>query len=133
MFNVFSESRVKVLGFGAIAVFVATWGMDIFSLVDPCPYCRTQRTVIGLLGVLMIISSLHWAILHLGNIFAFYGAHVAALQHFMNWDAFDDGNFEMLYQPLYKNDFYLSAAALVIILTQLVLINRQWLKKVVSD
>ncbi|EGR0589990.1 disulfide bond formation protein B [Vibrio diabolicus] len=129
MFNMFNESRIRLLGFGAIAVFLVTWGMDFFSVVDPCPYCRTQRSVIGLLGLLMIFRSPHWTMLHLGNIFAFYGAHVAALQHFMNWDAFDDGNFEMLYQPIYKNDFYLSAAALIIILTQFVLINRHWLKK----
>ncbi|MGR2770457.1 disulfide bond formation protein B [Photobacterium ganghwense] len=129
MFNVLNDSRIRLLGFGAIAVFLVTWGMDIFSVVDPCPYCRTQRSVIGLLGLLMIFRSPHWTMLHLGNIFAFYGAHVAALQHFMNWDAFDDGNFEMLYQPIYKNDFYLSAAALIIILTQFVLINRHWIKK----
>lgn len=128
MFSVLNESRVRLLGFGAIAVFLVTWGMDIFSVVDPCPYCRTQRSVIGLLGLLMILRNPHWTMLHLGNIFAFYGAHVAALQHFMNWDAFDDGNFEMLYQPLYKNDFYLSAAALIIILTQVVLVNRHWIK-----
>ncbi|UXH99927.1 disulfide bond formation protein B [Photobacterium sp. TY1-4] len=120
-----NEGRIRLLGFGAMAVFLVTWGMDIFSVVDPCPYCRTQRSVIGLLGLLMIFRNPHWSLLHLGNIFAFYGAHVAALQHFMNWDAFDDGNFEMLYQPIYKNDFYLSAAALIIILTQFVIINQR--------
>ena len=44
----------RLLGVFAIFLCVATWALDLAELVHPCVYCRTQRTAIGLVGILML-------------------------------------------------------------------------------
>ena len=50
----FWTQRLRLLGFIAIAISIVTWTMELTGMVYVCPYCRTQRTVIGLIGLLMI-------------------------------------------------------------------------------
>lgn len=37
-----------------ILLSLFTWAMDFYSIVLPCPYCRVERAIIGLLGVMLL-------------------------------------------------------------------------------
>jgi hypothetical protein len=65
----------------AVLVYIVTWWIDLSELVHECVYCRTQRTAIGLVGVIMMLPDprrcwLRYPALCIG----FLGAHVAAAQ-----------------------------------------------------
>ena len=40
-----------------MAACLITWWMDLSGVVSVCPYCRVQRTAIGLVGLFLIIDS----------------------------------------------------------------------------
>lgn len=46
-----------VIGALFIIVSAVTWHMDLTGMVPPCEYCQTQRTLIGILGLTLIIDS----------------------------------------------------------------------------
>ena len=74
---------IRILGYLAIAIAIITWVIDYSGMVEACPYCRSERTIIGLLGVLMILPfSQHWVVKWLGATFGFLGAHIASAQLF---------------------------------------------------
>ncbi|REL36056.1 hypothetical protein [Thalassotalea euphylliae] len=112
------------LGLFALIVSVLAWSVELSGLVYICPYCRVQRTVIGLLGVvLMSPLTKHW----LGQFFAivigFFGAVVAANQHFMGWKKISAGSFSFK-ENLAIDPFILSGLAMIFILFQLFIISR---------
>ena len=64
--------RYRVLvGLAAIVLSGVTWGVDLAENVYQCPYCRVQRSVIGLLGLILLLP---WY----GHWLARYGAAVLA-------------------------------------------------------
>lgn len=76
--------NLRPIGFAAIAVCIVTWGVDLAGLVHECVYCRTQRTAIGLVGVLMILPDpRRWWIRYAAVTICFLGASVAADQVFL--------------------------------------------------
>ena len=48
----FWQRHQRALGFIAIIIGAGAWGMEFAGTVYICPYCRVQRTVILLLGVI---------------------------------------------------------------------------------
>ena len=111
-----------MLGLITIAIGAGAWGMEFAGTVYICPYCRVQRTVILLLGLLMIIPFSHyWITKYIASIIGFMGAVVAVNQNFMGWVKISKGEFAFNAQ-LYVDPFLLSGGALFIIIGQLWLI-----------
>ena len=96
--------------------------MESAVTVYICPYCRVQRTVILLLGVIMVLPfSKHWITRYLSSVMGFMGAVVAVNQNFMGWVKISKG--ELVFNELlYIDPFLLSAGSLFIIIGQLWLI-----------
>ncbi|RSY88172.1 hypothetical protein DAH66_06055 [Sphingomonas koreensis] len=112
------------VGLAAIALAAATWAIDLTGLVYACPYCRVQRTVIGLLGLLLLLPDpAHWLVRYLSAVFAVFGLSVGATQHFRGWAKIFKGEFSWGEQ-WYVNAWALSGFALFIITGLLLLIWR---------
>ena len=96
--------------------------MEFAGTVYICPYCRVQRTLIVLLGLMMILSFSHyWITKYIASVIGFMGAVVAVNQNFMGWVKISKGEFTFNEQ-LYVDPFLLSGGALFIIIGQLWLI-----------
>lgn len=114
----FFVKHLQIIGLITILISIVAWITDWTGLVYVCPYCRVQRTVIGILGVLLLAKPLHrWFTLYLGSVFAFLGAHVAAAQHFRGWAKISSGKFEFN-ENIFVDSFLLSGCALLIITAQ---------------
>ena len=118
----FWQRHQPALGLIAIIIGAGAWGMEFAGTVYICPYCRVQRTVILLLGVIMVLPfSKHWISRYIASIMGFMGAVVAVNQNFMGWVKISKGEFAFNEQ-LYIDPFLLSAGSLFIIIGQLWLI-----------
>ena len=118
-------SRKRIIGLTAIAVAIVTWAVDLQGLVYNCPYCRVQRSVIGLLGLLMLAAPLrHWLTRYAAAILAVFGLSVGSYQHFAGWAAIMMGEFSWG-EPWYINEWILSGSALFII-TGMTLLIWSW-------
>jgi hypothetical protein len=114
--------NIRVLGFIAIAICIATWWMDYAGIVYICPYCRTQRSVIGLLGLLMVMPHPHhWLSRYLGSVFAVLGLVTAVMHFFSSLKEVFVGEFSWD-DPWYLDSFLLSGCALFIITAQILLL-----------
>ncbi len=118
----FWQRHQRALGLIAIIIGAGAWGMEFAGTVYICPYCRVQRTVILLLGVIMVLPfSKHWISRYAASVMGFMGAVVAVNQNFMGWVKISKGEFAFNEQ-LYIDPFLLSAGSLFIIIGQLWLI-----------
>ena len=116
------QRQLRVLGFIAIIIGAGAWGMEFAGTVYICPYCRVQRTVIMLLGVIMVLPfSKHWISRYVASVMGFMGAVVAVNQNFMGWVKISKGEFAFN-EHIYVDPFLLSGGALFIITGQLWLI-----------
>ena len=116
------QRHQRALGLIAIIIGAGAWGMEFAGTVYICPYCRVQRTVILLLGVIMVLPfSKHWISRYAASVMGFMGAVVAVNQNFMGWVKISKGEFAFNEQ-LYIDPFPLSAGSLFIIIGQLWLI-----------
>lgn len=80
----FLSSNLRLLGALAIAIAAVTWWMDIAGLVHECVYCRTQRTAIGIAGLLMVLPDPRaWWVRYPAAAVCFLGASVAVDQIFL--------------------------------------------------
>ena len=114
----FYLQRIHILGVIFLMISLIAWASDWSGLVYACPYCRLQRTVIGLLGLLMIFKNLHnMFTIYIASVIGFMGAHVAAAQNFMGWIKINKGTF-VFKDELYIDPFLLSGAALFAIIAQ---------------
>lgn len=76
--------NLRLLGAIAISICAVTWWMDLSGLVYECIYCRTQRTAIGLVGVIMMLPNpRHWMIRFVAVGICFLGADIAVDQLFL--------------------------------------------------
>lgn len=106
----------RPLGVFSIIASAFTWWLDLAQLVHACPYCQTQRSVIGLLGVMLLIRKPGHVTNFIALVLGFYGAHVAAEQVFSNFMRSTWGQINI----------YLASAALIFIIAQVyVLISMQ--------
>ena len=118
----FWQRHQRALGLIAIVIGVGAWGMEFAGTVYICPYCRVQRTVILLLGLMMVLPfSHHWIMRYVASVIGFMGAVVAVNQNFMGWVKISKGEFAFNEQ-LYIDPFLLSTGSLFIIIGQLWLI-----------
>jgi len=118
----FWQRNQFALGLVAILIGAGAWGMEFAGTVYICPYCRVQRTVILILGIMMILPfSHHWVIKYFASVIGFLGAVVAVNQNFMGWVKISKGEFAFNEQ-LYIDPFLLSSGSLFIIIGQLWLI-----------
>ena len=118
----FWQRHQPALGLIAIIIGAGAWGMEFAGTVYICPYCRVQRTVILLLGVIMVLPfSKHWISRYVASVMGFMGAVVAVNQNFMGWVKISKGEFAFNEQ-LYIDPFLLSTGSLFIIIGQLWLI-----------
>lgn len=117
--------HIRWVALFAILVSVATWAVDLTGVVYVCPFCRAQRSVIGLLGLLMLLPDLrHWLVRWLAAVLAAFGVVVASTQHFAGWRRISAGEFAFR-EPVVIDPFLLSGAALCIIIG-LVLLVFSW-------
>ncbi len=108
--------RMRLIGIIALIISVVAWVTDLTGVVYECPYCRTQRTVIGLLGIiLMLPNPRHWIPRYIGSVLGFLGSNVAAVQHFRGWARVSAGEFKFN-EKIYIDSFILSGFALFIII-----------------
>jgi len=118
----FWRRHQRALGIIAIVIGLGAWAMESAGIVYVCPYCRVQRTVIALLGLIMVLPiARHWILQYLASVIGFFGAVVAVNQNFMGWAKISKGEFAFNEQ-LYIDPFILSGGALLIIIGQLWLI-----------
>jgi len=109
----------------AILVSVFAWVTELTGLVYICPYCRVQRTVIGILGIMLLVfTKPNWLVKYFALVFGFLGAVVAAMQHFNGWKKISAGKFSFN-ENIFIDSFLLSGFALFIIigLVCLILLN----------
>ncbi|WP_299771860.1 hypothetical protein [uncultured Pseudoteredinibacter sp.] len=112
----------RIVGLLAIIVCVVAWTTELTGLVYVCPYCRAQRTIIGILGLaLMLPNPRHWINLYLASTIAAFGFFVAAHQHFNGWKKIMGGTFEWG-EVWYINSWLLSGCAIFMISGLLLLI-----------
>lgn len=118
----FWRSHQRALGIIAILIGLGAWGMEFAGTVYICPYCRVQRTVILLLGLIMVLHiARHWMLQYFASVIGFLGAVVAVNQNFMGWVKISKGEF-VFNELLYIDPFLLSSGSLFIIIGQLWLI-----------
>lgn len=118
----FWQRHQLALGLIAILIGAGAWVMEFAGTVYICPYCRVQRTVILLLGLIMVLPfSKHWITRYVASVMGFMGAVVAVNQNFMGWVKISKGEF-VFSEQLYIDPFLLSAGSLFIIIGQLWLI-----------
>lgn len=109
------NNHMRFIACAAIALSIITWATDITGVVYECPYCRTQRTVIGLLGLLMLFPRpFHWTIKYLAAVVGAFGFSVGSTQHFSGWRKIMGNEFEWGEQ-WFLNSWMLSGFALFII------------------
>ena len=115
----FWQRNQFALGLVAILIGAGAWGMEFAGTVYICPYCRVQRTVILLLGIMMLLPfAHHWVMKYFASVIGFLGAVVAVNQNFMGWVKISKGEFAFNEQ-LYIDPFLLSSGSLFIIIGQL--------------
>lgn len=118
--------NAKLVGIISLILSLATWILDWFGLVYACPYCRIQRTIIGLIGLFMFLPSQirsHWLLLFTTNILAFFGAYAGASQHFLIWMKFSNGQIDLL-TMLVNPSFWMSLGAMIFIGVQFLVLNK---------
>ena len=90
----FWQGSLRLLGTLAILIGGGAWMMEFAGTVYICPYCRVQRTVIMLLGLMMILPfAHHWVSQYVSSVIGFLGAVVAVNQNFMGWVKISKGAF----------------------------------------
>ncbi|HGM6729075.1 TPA: hypothetical protein ACKQBZ_000108 [Stenotrophomonas maltophilia] len=116
-----NRNGLMIAGALSLAISVLAWISDLTGMVYACPYCRVERTSIGLLG--LVILALPW----LNRFFARYlsvavgafGFIVAVMQNFTyGWLLMFQGTFK-IHDPWTVDPMLLSGAALVIIAFQI--------------
>ena len=118
----FWRQNQRALGLIAMVIGAGAWAMEFAGTVYICPYCRVQRTVILVLGLIMVQPfSRHWVVRYVASVIGFLGAVVAVNQNFMGWVKISKGEF-VFNEPLYIDPFLLSTGSLFIIIAQLWLI-----------
>ena len=80
----FLLANLRLLGVFSILLCVGTWALDLLGWVHPCVYCRTQRTAIGLVGVILLLPNPeHWVARYIAAVVCFFGANISCAQIFL--------------------------------------------------
>ncbi|MEF9388282.1 hypothetical protein V4890_22055 [Ralstonia solanacearum species complex bacterium KE056] len=108
----------------SIAISMIAWTMDLTGLIYECPYCRVQRTAIGIVGLMMLtpfVKSIvvNWSARSVAGL----GFVVAAQMHFLMIKDVLDGKMEDALMAIWENGLFLSAGAMLILTAQLMLLS----------
>lgn len=110
--------------FGAVAILISagTWALDLLDVVYICPYCRTERSVMGLLGIMLLLPNPgHWLSRYLGSVLGALGVVVGGMQNFKGWRQISEGTFS--WNDYWVADpFLLSGVAIFIITAEVLLL-----------
>ncbi len=106
------KTIISTVGILSIVICLATWGVDYMGFVEPCVYCRTERTVIGLLGVLILLPVVPYISRYIAFVLGFFGAYVASQQVFLT-----------ILEQSFEFSFVLAVAAVWIIIAQIMIVN----------
>lgn len=121
----FLEKNRIFLGVLAILVSLATWGMDLAEWVYQCPYCRVQRSAIGVIGVILLLPFYHhWILRMTGSTVGVLGLVVAANQNFNHILRMQQGTFDWG-ERWYIHPWLLSGFALFILTALLMILWSQ--------
>lgn len=115
---------LTVLGLIGILVSLIAWTLDLTGMTYACPYCRVERTAIGLLGLIIIFAPKMHRVMSRSLAVAIggFGFGVAVMQDFTyGWLLIFQGAFK-LHDPIYYDPLLLSLAAMLIIATQTVIV-----------
>lgn len=112
------------IGVLAIVICAVAWATELAELVYICPFCRAQRTIIGILGLLLLFNPQHWLNRWISSSFAALGLVVAGMQHFKGWAKIMSGEFTWG-EYWYANSWVLSGFAIGI-MTGLILYIWTW-------
>lgn len=113
----FLARNLRLLGALAVLVCIVTWWTDLSGLVHECVYCRTQRTAIGLVGLIMLLPNpRRWWLRYPALCICFLGAHVAAAQLFLVIRNLNAG------EPSNPMNMILAAGALGVLIGQVLLL-----------
>lgn len=111
------RGNLRLLGVLAILISGITWVIDLAGWVHECPYCRVQRTAIGVVGILMLLPDPRaWWVRYGAAAICFLGAHVAAAQIFLVFRNLTSG------QPSNPVNLVLATGALFILVGQALLL-----------
>jgi len=109
--------NLRLLGVLAILVCLVTWGIDLAGWVYKCPYCRIQRTAIGVVGFLMLLPDPRaWWVRYGAAAICFLGANVASAQIFLVFRNLTSG------QPSNPVNLVLATGALFVLVGQALLL-----------
>lgn len=110
------QTHKRWVGFFAIVACIIAWWVELAGVVYVCPYCRVQRTVIGILGLFLALNlAKHWIVKYITSVVGFFGAVVAANQHFMGWKKISAGTF-VFNENIMVDPFILSGLAMTFII-----------------
>ncbi|MBA2654721.1 MAG: hypothetical protein H0U71_06610 [Gammaproteobacteria bacterium] len=98
---------IITVGLISILISVTTWALDLTGLVEECIYCRSERTIIGILGIIILMPHVKFFKLYVGAVFGFLGANIASDQIFLN---IKNNHFALM--------FVLASCALFILIAQ---------------
>ncbi|MHA6832023.1 hypothetical protein [Ralstonia pseudosolanacearum] len=115
---------IKFSAIASIAIGIVAWTMDLTGLIYECPYCRVQRTAIGIVGLMMLtpfVKSIvvNWSARSVAGL----GFVVAAQMHFLMIKDVLDGKMEDALMAIWENGLFLSAGAMLILTAQLMLLS----------
>ncbi|MHA6894588.1 hypothetical protein ACQUJT_10930 [Ralstonia pseudosolanacearum] len=115
---------IKLTAIASIAISMIAWTMDLTGLIYECPYCRVQRTAIGIVGLMMLtpfVKSIvvNWSARSVAGL----GFVVAAQMHFLMIKDVLDGKMEDALMAIWENGLFLSAGAMLILTAQLMLLS----------
>lgn len=111
MRNITKEKLILIIGLFTILLSIVTWAADLTGWVGPCIYCRIERSIIGGLGIMMLLPEIPYFKRYFSLVIGFFGAQVAAEQIFL-----------LLNQHSFDVELFLATCALSIIVAQVVLI-----------
>lgn len=95
---------IRPLGILCVLISLATWSVDLLGMVEICWYCRLQRTIIGVLGLILIYRQRHFILEYLALLIGAFGLYLASRQ-------FMDNFLQSLY---HSPNIYLSAGSLML-------------------
>lgn len=71
--QVYSKNS-QLVAIAAIVICALAWASELAGMVYICPYCRVQRTVIGLLGIILLLPfARHWIAKYIALVLDFLG------------------------------------------------------------
>lgn len=103
-----------LLGILSIVVSAFTWSLDLGGVIQPCIYCRIERMIIGILGIVILLPIIPYLSSYAGYVFGFFGASVASNQIF-----------SLLYKQTYDMELLLAIGALFFIIAQVIFLAYQ--------